>query len=62
VSACSNCHGTDCSNLRTDKDVAELDASETDSEPDTSDIVAGESDMPDFLWDDDLNFFYEEEV
>ena len=55
VTACSNCHGTDCRNFQTDVD--NTCESDTGSDPDPYVVDA---DMPDFLWDDDLNFQFEE--
>jgi hypothetical protein len=64
VSACSSCHGTQCSNVKNDVVHDENSDSEpdrdTESEPETTSI--GDTDLPDFLWDDDLNFQFEEEV
>ena len=60
VSACDNCHGTDCSNIRMDIN----DDSDTDSEHDSSGDVSGivTTSMPNIVLDDDLYFENEEEV
>jgi hypothetical protein len=62
VSACTNCHGTDCCNASTALTDSENDDTDTDNElSDVSDDADGE-DMPDFLWDDELYFQFEESV
>jgi len=62
VSACSNCHGTDCTNVK--MDVADTYGSDSDSEPDIPEAFVRDSDtdIPDFLLDDDLYFEDEEEI
>ena len=57
VAACSNCQGSQCSNAKITTSPLEED---TDSDPETTPV--GDVDLPDFMWDDDLNVFYEEEV
>lgn len=61
VSSCSNCHGTDCTN------ALPYNAHDTDEDSDVDDEAVNTeckvvNYLPDFLWDDDLNFQYEEEV
>jgi hypothetical protein len=61
VTACSNCHGTDCSNAlpHNAHDIDE----DSDVDDDTVNTECTDVNyLPDFLWDDDLNFQYEEEV
>ena len=60
VSACSVCHGNDCSNCRVD--VSGACNGDNDSESDFSDTEDNEMNMPDFGWDVDPCFEYYEEV
>lgn len=53
VSACGNCHGTNCTNAAVNMDVE----TDSDSEPDPDNVVESQ-----LLLDDDLPFYYEEEV
>ena len=53
VSACGNCHGTNCTNAAVNMDVE----TDSDSEPDPDNVVESQ-----LLLDDDLPFHYEEEV
>jgi len=63
VSACSSCHGTECSNVRGDV-IADSDGSDDECEADTSeiDVENRSTAMQQILWDDDMYFLYEEEV
>lgn len=62
VSACGNCHGTDCSNGGVTSDEKKDSGSESDEESFDKDLAVGNVDPPLFLFDEDLDFFYEEEI
>jgi hypothetical protein len=62
VSACGHCHGTDCANTGVSSSGAI--EGETDDEPETVDntdihLVEGHTQ---FLFDEEIDFFYEEEI
>ena len=65
VSACGHCHGTDCTNAGV-SGAADTVESDTDSEPDTTytDTVVDRTNInqSQLLFDDDIEFFYEEEI
>jgi len=60
VSACSTCHGNDCTNSRVD--VSGAYKSDSDSESEISNADENDFNTPDFDWDADPCFEYYEEV
>ena len=59
VSACGNCHGSECTNVR--EVIIDSDIHETDVESHTPCTFSENLDLPDFLWEDDVNVQYEHE-